>query len=37
MQSQDLEKFSQILTTVFAYYEKDLTEMTFELDRKSVV
>jgi len=31
MQSQDLEKFSQILTTVFAYYEKDLTEMTFEL------
>ncbi|MDR9499611.1 MAG: DUF6475 domain-containing protein [Hydrogenovibrio sp.] len=31
MQQQDLEKFSQILTTVFAYYEKDLTEMTFEL------
>lgn len=31
MQVQDMEKFSQILSWVFAYYEKDLTDLTFEM------
>ncbi|MDX1796456.1 MAG: DUF6475 domain-containing protein [Hydrogenovibrio sp.] len=31
MQVQDMEKFSQILNWVFAYYEKELTDLTFEM------
>ncbi len=31
MQVQDMEKFSQILSWVFGYYEKDLTDLTFEM------
>ena len=31
MQVQDMEKFSQILKWVFAYYEKELTDLTFEM------
>lgn len=31
MQVQDMEKFSQILHWVFAYYEKELTDLTFEM------
>lgn len=31
MQIQDMEKFSQILNWVFAYYEKELTDLTFEM------
>lgn len=31
MQVQDMEKFSKILSWVFAYYEKDLTDLTFEM------
>ncbi len=31
MQVQDMEKFSQILNWVFSYYEKELTDLTFEM------
>lgn len=31
MQVQDMEKFSQVLNWVFAYYEKELTDLTFEM------
>lgn len=31
MQVQDMEKFSQVLHWVFSYYEKELTDLTFEM------
>ncbi|MGC9387088.1 MAG: DUF6475 domain-containing protein [Hydrogenovibrio sp.] len=31
MHLHDMEKFSKILSWVFAYYEKDLTDLTFEM------
>ncbi|WP_024851466.1 DUF6475 domain-containing protein [Hydrogenovibrio kuenenii] len=31
MQVQDMEKFSQILSWVFAYYEKELTDLTLDM------
>lgn len=31
MQVQDMEKFQQILNWVFSYYEKELTDLTYEM------